>query len=59
MFARGRKVSLSISVQLSTVVDQGMGQEVPQLPGHKLDELRARYVSISGQDPLEDSDPFG
>ena len=44
-------------VQLSTVVDQGMGQEIPQLPGHKLDKVRARYVSIFGQGPLEDANP--
>ena len=55
--ARERRVTLNISVQLSTVVDQGMGQEIPQLPGQKLDELRARYAGIFGQDSLGDSDP--
>ena len=34
-----------------------MGQEIPQLLGHKIDELRARYVSIFGQGPLEDANP--
>ena len=55
--AKVRTASLAITVQLSTVVDQGMGQEIPQLPNHKLDELRARYVEFYGQDPLEDADP--
>ena len=55
--ARERRMTLNISVQLSTVIDQGMGQEIPQLPLHKLEELRARYSGMFGEDPLEEADP--
>ena len=42
---------------LSQVIGQGVEQVIPQLQEHKLDELRANYVSVFGQDPLEEADP--
>ena len=54
---RERRMSLDLPVQLSTMVDQAMGQEIPQLPNDKIGALRSRYAAVFGQDPLEEADP--
>ena len=49
--------SMGTRVNLGTILNQALNQEVPMLAEAELAEIRAVYIKVAGDEPIEQADP--